>query len=190
MNMLRKAFFAAALAGLVLAALPAQANNIAMCAPDVSGAASGPRRVTNPNTNNTVNLNSFGCGNVLSQDVGYFLSQGFGLNAPFAAVIASGIANNFTAVLPASTYIRDIIYQETSGATVTGGMFVGSAATTSDVQRGVSLAAAGLNVTSDIVMVKRAFSSSAPQTLFFGAFSAAGSMNQAQVIATVIYGYF
>lgn len=191
MKMLRNFVFAAAMAGLALAAIPAQANNVSMCSPDISGASSGARRITNPNTSNSYTLNGIGCVNINSTDVGYFLSQGFALNAPFASVIATGIANNFSVVLPASTYIRDVIFQETSGASVTGGMFVGSAATTSDVvSTAVTVASKGLGVATDAGIAKKAFSATAPQTLFFGAFGATGNFNGAQVTATVIYGYF
>lgn len=191
MKMFRNTILAAAaLASAIgFSVSPAFAGSVVLCSPATD--TQGSRRVTNPNTSVSYTLNGIGCGVIGSADVGYFLSQGYSLDSPFRSVVASGTANNFSAVIPAGAYIRDIIFQETSGAAVTGGMFVGSTATTSDVVSvSVAVGSKGLGVATDVGIAKKAFSATAPQTIFFGAFGSGGSFNGAAVTATVVYGIF
>lgn len=194
MKMLRNYAFAAAfaLASFVgLATPPAFANNVVLCAPFAAGGANGSRQVTNPNTTTSYTLDGRGCGRFGTADVGYFQGLGYTGVGQLRSVITTGIANNFTAVIPAGAYISDIIFQELSGAAVTGGMFVGSAATTSDVvSTSVALSASGYGIATNAGTAKRVFSNTAPQTLYFGAFGATGNFNYAQVRATVVYGFF
>lgn len=186
---------AAAFVAAMAMPLPASAGNVLLCQGDVSGASTGSRTfggTGSPMPSGTLyTLNAQGCALVVGSDVGYFQSQGFTIGAPFGTVVATGIANNFSVVIPAGAYIRDVIFQELSGASVTGGMFVGSAATTSDVvSTAVTVGSKGLGFATDVGLAKRVFSSTASQTLFFGAFASNGSFNSAQVTATVVYGFF
>ncbi len=193
MTTLRKSLIAAiALASFIgLATPPAFANQVVLCAPYAASGANGSRQVTNPNTTTSYVLDGRGCGRFGTADVGYFQGQGFTGVGQLRSIITTGSANNFTAVLPAGAYISDIVFQEISGASVTGGMFVGSTATSSDVvSTSVSLSSLGYGIATNVGLAKRVFSATAPQTLYFGAFGATGSFNSAQVRATVVYGFF
>jgi hypothetical protein len=76
-----------------------------MCAGSAVSAG-GLKRVFNPNTSNTYVLNSRGCAPIAQADVRYFAGQGYMVNAPSASTVTSGIASNFTAVVPAGAFTR------------------------------------------------------------------------------------
>lgn len=185
MKMLRTIGFAAALA-LIGLAVPAQAASVVLCSPP-SPSANGSKRVVNPNTTTAYTLNALGCGVIASADVGYFLSQGFIVDSPSRSMTIAGQTAAFTMTLPAGTIIRDIIAQETSGASVTGGLKIGTTAGGTDVATGLLLGASTQIIVPEVSMSKRIFSPTAPQTLFVGAVS---SFNSSAVNLTVIYEYF
>lgn len=187
MKMIRNAFFAVAALAAVLgfSAPPSFAASAQLCGP--AGDNTGSRRVVNPNTNVAYTMDGRGCAVVDSADVGWFQSQGYVSIAPFRSVTAKGQTAAFTMILPPGTFIRDIIAQETSGATVTGGLKIGTTAGGTDVVSVLALTSLNLVTTQEVSMAKRVFSSTAPQTLFVGAVS---SFNSSAVNLTVIFGYF
>jgi hypothetical protein len=185
----------ALLTGLAVAALPQQAhaNSISLCAPDASGASSGSRRVVNPSTGNAYITNSFGCLSVQYADVGYFLSQGFALNAPYFSLGAqfSNATPYPVLFLPAGAVIRDIIWQEVSAVSPTGGMQLGTTSGGTDVMASFALAANSLVSTPEVSMLKRVFPTTTsiltPTRLYPAATTTlAGSA----VNVTIIYGLF
>lgn len=128
-----KAFLLAALLCLVGAA-PAFAG-AEVCAPDVSGAATGSRQVGGSKSgipsSSVYTLNGVGCTWSTQQDYGWFLSQGYTQGGVVQSVSVVGLtAQSTTAnspILPAGAFILGIIVQETAGQIVTGGLDVGIA---------------------------------------------------------------
>lgn len=185
MKMLRNFGIAAALA-LIAFAVPAQAASVVLCSPTTT-TSGGSKRVVNPNTSNAYTLSSVGCALIAAADVGYFQSQGYSLDTPMRSMTIAGQTAAFTMTLPAGAIIRDIIAQETSGASVTGGLKIGTTAGGTDVATGMLLPASTVIITPEVSMSKRVFSATAPQTLFVGAVS---SFNSSAVNLTVVYEFF
>jgi hypothetical protein len=176
-----------------LAILPARAASVVMCAPTESGKPEGPRRVVNPNTNNAYGINSAGCLVVQAADIGWFVSQGFTVGSPYAAVTLSGITvtNAGPLTIPVGTFIRDIIVQETSGSAMSGLLRVGTTSGAGNILSGsVFIAALSTTVVSDAAFATagRVFATSSATNLYLTA--ASGTFGSASLAVTVIYGYF
>jgi hypothetical protein len=187
MKMIRNLCLAAvALAFVVTSILPAQASSVWLCIPVTNSA--GSKRVVNPNTTNAYVTNGRGCALIGSADIGYFQSLGYAQVGTFQAIVALAQTTSFSMILPAGTFIQDIISQETSGAAITGGIKIGSTSGGSDVLAGMTVSASTLNMATDVSMSKRVFSATAPQTLFIG--TVQNSFNSAALNLTIIYGYF
>lgn len=179
-------------AALFAAAPAANAAQIGMCAPDVSGAATGARRVVNPVTNNAYSLNPVGCTLIGSADVGYFLSQGFTQSSLGGTIIyttgalpASGTTDiPIPTALPAGAYIKAIIIQNTSANAVTGGVSIGSTANGTDV---VAATASAATSVANSTLVKTAFSTTAATVLHAAPVT---SSNTANLTFSIVYDYF
>jgi hypothetical protein len=176
-----------------LATAPAYAASVTLCEFDQASKASGPRRVVNPNTGDAYVTNGQGCALILYSDVGYFQSQGWTLGTPYIAQSNQGNVQTggLTFVLPAGTIIRDIIWQEVSNVTPTGGIRMGTTSGGSQVVAGFALAASSLVSTPEVSMLERVFPTTTsiltPTTLYVTPVTSwAGSA----VDVTVIYGYF
>lgn len=188
------------LAGLAAAALfsfqpVAHANSIVLCAPEVSGASAGPRRVTNPGTSGgSYQLDGSGCAvmSTSNADVAYFLSQGFSQSGPLRAIIfntgvATGTTDFIIGSIPAQAFIQDIIFSNSVAAAVTGGVSIGTTANGVDVVAAQACASTCLTFTTDALLLKRPFSLTAATPLHAAAVTAWNSTN---LTITVIYGYF
>jgi hypothetical protein len=194
MKTLRNFLMAAAVA--LVAMLPqidaAHAAQQMLCAPDASGAATGARRVTNPTTNVSYQLNSGGCAVIAQTDIGYFLAQGFSSGPSLGTIIyTTGVATSTTDFvignIPAGAYIQQIIYSNAVAAAVTGGISIGTTANGTDVVAAQAVGSSALTFTTDALTLKRVFSTTAQTPLHAAAVTAWNSTN---VTITVIYGYF
>ncbi len=87
-------------------------------------------------------------------------------------------------VLPANAVIRDVIVQNTTANAVTGGIKFGTTAGDVDIVAALTTGANGLVFVTDALLLKRYFSASATQSIFFDAVVA---WNSANVNITVIY---
>lgn len=187
-------------AGLALAALisyqpAAQANNIVLCSPEVSGASAGPRRVVNPGTSGgTYQLDGSGCAvmSTSNSDVAYFISQGYTQSGPLRAIIfntgvAAGTTDFIIGSIPPQAFIQDIVYSNSIAAAVTGGISIGTTANGTDVVAAQACASSCLTFTTDALLLKRPFSLTAATPLHAAAVTA---WNGANVTMTVIYGFF
>jgi hypothetical protein len=189
---IRKYLLAGAFAiAALLSGVPAFAASITLCAPDVSGAATGPRRVvvssSTASPQPSYQLNALGCGLVAQADVGFFLSQGYVqqgvLNSViFTTGVATGTTNFVIGNLPAGAYIQKVIWNNIT-ANAAGNVALGSTAAGVDI---VAAVACGANCLSDTTIAKSTFSTSAPTPLNLSS-SAWGSAN---LTVTIIYGYF
>ncbi len=152
--MIRKLLAALAVSAALV--IPANADTF-MCAPDASGAQTGPRTVFNPgNTARPIPqyfLNGRGCGMIAPVDVSYFLSQGF-LISPSGGSISVGPLTATTTVspqvvMPARSYIESIVVYNggvaSGGANTTAGnsgdIRVGTAQTGTEVVVAISASA-------------------------------------------------
>lgn len=183
---------ALAIATILPAALPAHAATQMLCAPEASGASNAPRRVTNPNTNVSYQLNPVGCAVIASTDIGYFLSQGFSAGPDSGTIIyttgvASSTTNFVVGQLPANAYISMVIYNNTTANAVTGGITLGSTANGTDISTATTCAANCLAQATDAQLVKRAWSTTGSTPINA---AAATAWNSANVTITVIYRYF
>ncbi|MCK1445425.1 hypothetical protein IVB43_23860 [Bradyrhizobium sp. 48] len=189
----RNFLIAAALAfATILSALPATAATQVLCAPEAAGTAMGPKRVTNPNTTTSYQLNGAGCGVIGSADVGYFLSQGFTAGPDSGTFFyTTGVATSTTDFvignLPANAYISTVIYNNGTANAVTGGITLGSTANGTDIATATTCAASCLAQATDAQLVKRAWSTTAATPIHA---AAATSWNSANVTITVVYRYF
>jgi hypothetical protein len=192
--MMRFAKFALA-AALALAPLPAfaaaslQVTHAFLCAPEVSGGATGPRLVVNTASTATpqpsYQLNSAGCALIASADVGFFLAQGYTTGTNEGVQQQNAITANLTAgtsqlILPAYGFIKYIVIEETAGNAITGGVNIGDAGL-----------AVGANA--NVVIVPTNLTGSAntgvptADTILIAAVTA---FNSASINVTVIFGYF
>lgn len=197
MKMFRTLFALAAAAALLapISYQPAQANSIVLCSPEVSGAAAGPKRVTNPGTSGgSYTLDANGCAPFLTSnsDAAYFQSQGYTPGSPFRSfVYTTGVATGTTdfviGTIPANGYIRDILFSNSVAAAVTGGVSIGTTANGTDVVAAQTCGASCLTFTTDANTLKRPFSTTASTQLHAAAVTA---WNSANVTITVVYGYF
>lgn len=95
---------------------------------------------------------------------------------------------NFTLLLPANQFIQYIIFIETAGNAVTGGIDIGTTNGGTQVASAVTVGANSLVVipeTGTGSIVKRGFSTSAATTIYFNAHT---SWNNASVDCQIVYG--
>jgi hypothetical protein len=176
-----KKWFLGGLAALGLAALfaptPSYAASQYLCAPEVSGAAAGPRNVVNTSSTATpqpqYSLNGQGCAQINVADVGFFLSQGFTQGSPFQTIVfntgvATGTTNFVIGTIPAQAYIQSIMFSNSVAAAVTGGISIGTTANGADVVAAQACASAGTPLNA----------------------AAVTAWNSANVTITVTYGFF
>lgn len=191
------AFALGALASPALAVTSTPLQQQWLCAPEASGAATGARRVVNPNTNNAVGLNGDGCGLFLRADVGYWLTQGFSVGPNLFSIQSTGAltsAASATTVnigtLPAGAYISAIMMNEIAGAAITGGVAMGTAASGAQIVTAQALGANGLLMVTDAAILLRVFGTTGTpvQQAIFA--TCVTSCNAGSVTITVLYSYF
>ncbi len=184
--MIRK-LLAAALLLSAVAVIPAKADTY-MCAPDISGAQTGPRTVSNPgNTTRplpTYVLNGRGCGLIAPADVSYFLSQGF-IISPSGGSLSVGPLTATTTVspqvtMPARSFIESIVVY--NGGVASGGANA-TAGNSGDIRVGITQT--GTEVVAGISASAQEVSMSLPAgILTFGtANQVTGSTSNASVLA-------
>lgn len=182
--MLVAAFAAAALA--LLPAKNVEAAQINMCQRVAPGAASGPGQWVAPGSNTTYRLNNQGCGLISPTDVADAAAAGLSPRSQiFSAVVTLSAAG--TLQLPPGAYIDRIIVQETSGASITGGLKIGTASGGTQVASALLCGTSCLVWVPDASLSTRIFASTAAQTLFIDAVS---SWNSARANVTVMYGFW
>jgi hypothetical protein len=196
MKIFNRLIAAAALALLVLSIAPSAsfAGGAFMCAPDPTGASTGPRRFTNLNNGNTYGLNSAGCAYMALADIGYAQSQGFtygfnGGSIVFNTGVATGTTDFVIGSVPANAYIQQVIYSNSTANAVTGNLTLGTTANGTDVVAAANMVC-GANCLAPVAnanIAKQVFSLTAPTALHLAAVTA---WNSANVTITVIYGYF
>ena len=86
--------------------------------------------------------------------------------------------------LPANAVIRDILVNNTNANAVTGGLKFGSSAGATDIAAALAVGANALSFVTDALLLKRWFSTSATQSVFYDAVVA---WNSANVNITIIY---
>jgi hypothetical protein len=195
-----KIFIAAALVASgawIAPSTPAYANGQVLCAAEVSGGSTGPRRVVN--TSSTASpqpayqLNSAGCAYILQADVGFFLSQGYTAGPDSGAVIVTtgvqtGTTNVVLGTLPAGAYVSSIIVVNSTANAVTGGIAFGTTANGTNIVAALTCAANCVAAApGNAVLAGSAFSATATTSLNAAAVTA---WNNANVTITVVYRYF
>jgi hypothetical protein len=191
----RKFTLGLALAAALLASAPAFAASQVMCSPEQSSGAQQRRVVVTSSTAATQPvyvLNGQGCAVIAQADVGFFLAQGYTQGSPFANMLfTTGVLTGTTAVqmpsLPAGTYIREILVDNSTANAVTGGIDIGTTSGGADVVSALTCAANCLTFVADSGLLKRIFSKTATQSLFVVGHT---SGNSANLNLTVVYGYF
>lgn len=174
---------APALAAMVAAA-PAEAAQIRVCAPiGVNGTSQGAR--AGVATGALYTRDARGCMLVSPLDLGGFLAVGYKADPP-VLVGYQVTSNGSIGQLPIGAYIDSITIQETSGATVTGGVNIGTTSAGTDVDQSIATAST-ITTQPDTSIKKRAFSSTAPQSIFV---SAGSLWNSAAVNVTIHYSFF
>jgi hypothetical protein len=192
---------AAAIAALLFAIAPASANVINMCQGDVSGASTGSRTIGGSlsavPSGTTYVLNGAGCANILAQDVGYFLSQGYTLPSglPSMQIVIPTTATGTTAfqigTLPPNAAIVGVYASNTDAShAVTGGINIGSTSGGNDIVAGAnfSLNTATVNAPTQANIATRLFSTTAGQAIFTNAVTSWNTPTT--VTITVSYTYF
>lgn len=190
-----------AAAAFLFVAGPASANVINMCQGDVSGASTGSRTIGGTlsavPSGTTYILNGAGCANILAQDVGYFLSQGYTMSGGLPAiqfvvpVTATGTTSYQIGTLPANAAITGIYNSNTDAShAVTGGIALGTTSGGTDI----AAAATNTSLTSsvfaltDALTLKKVFSTTAGQAIFA---TAGTSWNTPTTVTiTITYAYF
>lgn len=190
------AAFALALATLIPSA-PVYAAAQILCAPDVSGAVRGARRVTVTSstaaTQPVYNLNGQGCALIQLADIGFFLSQGFSTGPAQSSLIfntgvATGTTNFVVGTLPAKAYIQQIIFSNSVAAAVTGGISIGTTANGAQI-----VTAQAVGASTDVATAQAAILLPVPVTTGLAStinMAAVTAWNNANVTVTVIYGYY
>jgi len=201
--MIRRLLIALSVAALALVAFvtPPKQRAIAaqsvLCAPDGYNTAAGARTIggtlSQVPSGTVYSLNSNGCTIVAQADIGYFLSQGFAPGPPFGPNILfttgtwTGTTSFQVGNLPVGTYIQHIIFSNSTANAVTGGIAVGTTSGGADVVAAQACGANCLVFVADSALLKRVFSTTAQQAIFITPVTAG---NNANVTATVVFGYF
>ncbi len=157
--MIRKLLAALAVSAALV--IPAKADSF-MCAPDTSGAQTGPRTVFNPgNTTRPIPqyfLNGRGCGMIAPNDVAYFLSQGFQVSPSGGALSVGPLTltttTSPTVTMPARSMIENIVVYNggvsSGGAQATAGnsgdIRVGTTQTGTEVVAAISASAQEVSI--------------------------------------------
>ena len=89
----------------------------------------------------------------------------------------AGTASVGLGQLPANYFVTSIILQNLTANAITGGINIGSSAGAADVVSGLAVAANALIVVADSAVLKRAFSTSVPTSLFVSAITSWNSAN-------------
>jgi hypothetical protein len=198
--MMRKFLLAAVLAllpSLAQAAASTQTLHVFMCAPEPSGASTGPKLVTNPATSNSVQLNSAGCGLFLNADVGFFQSQGYTFGASVQVAQAIGVTGSGTAsvatgiTLPAYAQIVSVVLEETAGNAVTGGLNISNAGGATGIASAAALAAnATVTLADSAINAGRIYSPAGVPTATAVNLAAVTSWNAAVVNISIAYTFY
>ena len=107
------------------------------------------------------------------------------MESPYRTAVAKGLTAAGTLQLPASAFIQEIIIEEDSGAAATN-VRIGTQANGTQVMLETAVAANTLVTVEDVSKGTKAFSRTAPQTLFISA----GSFGSSRINVTVVYGIF
>lgn len=187
-RILSATFVAALLAATALlpATKPADAAVINMCQSQSAGTAPGPARWTARGSGTSYTLNNRGCALINVTDVPEAVSAGFTQQTGIFVAAVKGItAANSQIVLPAGTYIDRIVVQETSGASITGGLKFGTSSGGTQIVSAAICGASCLVWVPDASISTRIFST---QTQVF--IDAVSSWNSAAANVTIFYGYY
>jgi len=182
---------ALALAG-ILSLDPASASQVRVCASGNSGVALGPAQVKAVTSGNLYSLNGRGCAVIASSDLGDFQAMGFTSNGELQSlVVSTGVLTSTTSVqvatLPASTFIQDILIDNTTANAVTGGIDIGKTSGAADIVSAKTCAANCLSHVVDSAVLLRMFSKTAAQPIWVTGHT---DGNSANLNITIIYGYF
>lgn len=183
----RKHLLAGALAfAALLSAAPSFAATQFLCAPDPSGAAAGPKRVTNTastaSPQPSYTLNNQGCALFAQSDIGFFVSQGFvpsssELQLLFTTGVATGTTDFVIGNVPANYMITEIVMSNAVAAAVTGGVSLGTTANGVDIVAAQAVGSSALVFTTDALTLKRVFSTTVSTPLHAAAVTAWNSTN-------------
>lgn len=189
MNTLRKFTFALmAVAGLSLAAADvADAAVVRVCGPSRAGTAVGPGRWVAPTSTNAYSTDSNGCVVIAATDLGDARNAGFIVDPRVGFVLglsSTSVDSSFT--LPSAGRLDSIVLQETSGAAVTGGIFIGTTSGGRDITE-IALGASQITQVPDSSMLKRVFTTTGGQQIFIKGDNKA---NNSSVNVTIQYSYF
>lgn len=98
--------------------------------------------------------------------------------------VSGVVAANAALVLPANALIDYIIVNNTTANAITGGLKFGTSAGATDITVAVAVAGNALIFITDALLLKRIFSTSATQQIFFDTVTL---WNSASVDVTIIY---
>jgi hypothetical protein len=191
---------ALAVLGLALLSLaPQQAHATSygsyLCAPQPPDSALARRILAYTSTSpNSYVLNGQGCTFVANADIPFFTSIGFsGGQNFFTQSIVALTANSTSAnspLLPAGSYIHNIVIGNTTANAVTGGVDIGTAANGAQIASAVAVGANALVTITDAALLLRAFGTGATpvaQTVYFTCHTAC---NGASLNLTIMYSLF
>lgn len=106
-------------------------------------------------------------------------------SVPIGKIKLTGVTAANTAItIPANCMIDDIIVVNTTGNAITGGLKFGTTAGAADVCASVAVTGTSISYITDALFLKRTFSTSASQQIFFDAVTL---WNGASVDVTVVY---
>lgn len=176
-------------AALLTSLAPASADYVRACAPDRSGAATGPARVTVPSSS-SYSLDGQGCAIIAGTDRGWFSSQGYTFDPGFGSLQLRDItATPATLLLPRGAVIDKVIAQETSGSGLTGGWRIGTQPGGGQVLSLGVLPASSIRTAITSPIQTHAFSTTAAQIMYFEPHGNVNLLNS-NVNLTIIYSYF
>jgi hypothetical protein len=98
--------------------------------------------------------------------------------------VAGAVAANSALVLPANALIDYVVVLNTTANAITGGLKFGTTAGATDITVAVAIAGNALIFITDALLLRRIFSTSATQQIFFDAVAA---WNSASVDVTIVY---
>lgn len=177
------ALLAAPLAGLA----PADAASVRMCGAQRAGVASGPSRFT-ASSGTVYSVDARGCALVAPTDLGDFRAAGYIPQSSCSQVATTSFdstPHNLT--VPAAAVITSVVAQSSTPARQH--VKIGTTSGAADVVNELIVYSGGINDTSPASLVKRSFSSTAPQTLFLDLLNA-GLFQGAGPKVTIFYCQF
>jgi hypothetical protein len=192
-------FIKSVLGGLLVLGLTqgADAASIYMCQSDTTGASSGSRTVggtlSQVPSGTVYVLNGQGCTLVTSTDVGWFASQGYVQSSSeqvfiFRTGVQTGTTDLVIGNLPAKAYLKRIIFSNQTANAVTGGISIGSTANGTNIVAAQTMAASTDIATPVASILLQVPSTTGATTPLHAA--AVTAWNSADVIITVVYGYY